>query len=32
MARVRDISIDEVPADVRPVSERFATDYGPFLN
>ena len=32
MARVRDISIDEVPADVRPVYERFATDYGPFLN
>jgi len=32
MARVRDISIDEVPDDVRPVYQRFATDYGPFLN
>ena len=32
MARVRDIPIDEVPADVRPVYERFARDYGPFLN
>lgn len=32
MARVRDVSIDEVPADVRPVYERFARDYGPFMN
>jgi uncharacterized peroxidase-related enzyme len=32
MARVRDIEIDEVPADVRPVYERFAREYGPFLN
>jgi len=32
MARVRDVEIDEVPADVRPVYERFARDYGPFLN
>lgn len=32
MARVRDVGIDEVPADVRPVYERFATEYGPFLN
>lgn len=32
MARVRDIEIDEVPEDVRPVYERFARDYGPFLN
>ncbi len=32
MARVRDVYIDEVPADVRPIYERFATDYGPFLN
>lgn len=32
MARVRDVSIDEVPAEVRPVYQRFATDYGPFLN
>jgi uncharacterized peroxidase-related enzyme len=32
MARVRDIPAHEVPADVRPVYERFARDYGPFLN
>lgn len=32
MARVRDVEIDEVPEDVRPVYERFATEYGPFLN
>ena len=32
MARVRDVEIDEVPADVRPVYERFASEYGPFLN
>lgn len=32
MARVRDIPVEEVPADVRPVYERFARDYGPFLN
>lgn len=32
MARVRDVGIDEVPADVRPVYERFAREYGPFLN
>ena len=32
MARVRDIEIDEVPADVQPVYKRFAEDYGPFLN
>ena len=32
MARVRDIEIDEVPDDVRPVYQRFAEDYGPFLN
>ncbi|MCR9071230.1 MAG: carboxymuconolactone decarboxylase family protein [Alphaproteobacteria bacterium] len=32
MARVRDVEIDEVPEDVRPVYERFARDYGPFLN
>jgi uncharacterized peroxidase-related enzyme len=32
MARVRDIHIDEVPADVKPVYERFANEYGPFLN
>ena len=32
MARVRDVGIEEVPADVRPVYERFAREYGPFLN
>jgi len=32
MARVRDIEIDEVPADLQPVYARFARDYGPFLN
>lgn len=32
MARVRDISIDEVPDDVKPVYQRFASEYGPFLN
>ncbi len=32
MARVRDIEIDEVPEDVRPVYKQFATEYGPFLN
>ncbi len=32
MARVRDISIDEVSGDIRPIYERFAKDYGPFMN
>ena len=32
MARVRDIQINEVPEEVRPTYQRFATDYGPFLN
>ena len=32
MARVRDVEIHEVPEDVRPVYERFANEYGPFLN
>lgn len=32
MARVRDIEIDEVPEEVRPVYRRFAEDYGPFIN
>jgi uncharacterized peroxidase-related enzyme len=32
MARVRDVEIDEIPEDVRPVYRRFAEDYGPFLN
>ena len=32
MARVRDVQVDEVPADVRPIYERFVQDYGPFMN
>ena len=32
MARVRDIFIDEVPEELRPVYERFSSEYGPFLN
>ncbi|GIS87672.1 MAG: hypothetical protein CM1200mP18_03820 [Gammaproteobacteria bacterium] len=32
MARVRDIDINEVPADVRPIYERFSKEYGPFPN
>ena len=32
MARVREVEIDEVPEDVRPVYQAFAQDYGPFLN
>jgi len=32
MARVRDIGIDEVPQDARETYERFAMDYGPFMN
>ena len=32
MARVRDIMIDEVEASARPIYQRFADDYGSFLN
>jgi uncharacterized peroxidase-related enzyme len=32
MARVRDVGIDEVPPQVRPIYRRFAEEYGPFLN
>jgi len=32
MPRVREVEIEEVPKDVRPVYERYANDYGPFLN
>ena len=32
MARVRDVTIDEVPEDARAVYRRFAEEYGPFLN
>lgn len=32
MARVSDVEIDQVPEDVRPIYERYANEYGPFLN
>ncbi len=32
MARVRDVSVEEVPVDTRPIYERFVRDYGPFMN
>lgn len=32
MARVSDVDIDQVPAEVKPVYQRYATEYGPFLN
>ncbi len=32
MARVRDVEIDEVPEQVRPTYQRFAAEYGSFLN
>ena len=32
MPRVREIEIEEVPEDTRPIYRRFATEYGPFLN
>ncbi len=32
MARVADIHLDQVPDDVKPIYERFAKDYGPFMN
>ena len=32
MARVRDIELHEVPADVQPIYQRYASEYGPFLN
>ncbi len=32
MARVRDVEIDEVPAEVQPIYARYAKEYGPFLN
>jgi uncharacterized peroxidase-related enzyme len=32
MARVRDVGLDEVDESVRPVYQRFADEYGPFLN
>ena len=32
MARVRDVEIHEVPADLQPVYRHYAESYGPFLN
>ena len=32
MARVRDVSIDEVPPEYRAVYRRFSEQYGPFFN
>jgi uncharacterized peroxidase-related enzyme len=32
MARVRDVALEEVPPDLRPLYERFSSDYGPFAN
>jgi uncharacterized peroxidase-related enzyme len=32
MARVRDVEIEEVPAEVQAIYKRYAEDYGPFLN
>ena len=32
MARVRDVEIEEVPAELQPVYRRYAESYGPFLN
>ena len=32
MARVRDIEVHEIPADLQPVYRRYAESYGPFLN
>jgi uncharacterized peroxidase-related enzyme len=32
MARVRNVEKHELPADVQPIFEKYATQYGPFLN
>ncbi len=32
MARVRDVGIEEIPEAVQPIYQRYAEDYGPFLN
>lgn len=32
MARVRDVDIDEVPEEVRPIYQRYSQEYGSFLN
>mgnify|MGYP003322886692 FL=1 len=32
MARVRDVEIDEVPSQVKPIYQRYVEEYGPFAN
>ena len=32
MARVSDVELDAVPEDVKPIYERYGSEYGPFLN
>ena len=32
MARGSDVEIDAVPDEVKPIYERYASEYGPFLN
>ena len=32
MARVKDIQIDEVPKEIRPIYKKFIENYGPFSN
>jgi uncharacterized peroxidase-related enzyme len=32
MARVRDVELNELPADIQPIYRKFAGEYGPFLN
>ena len=32
MARVSDVELDAVPEDVKPIYEKYASEYGPFLN
>ena len=32
MARVRDVEIDEIPEDAHETYQRFASEYGPFIN
>jgi uncharacterized peroxidase-related enzyme len=32
MARVSDVEVDAVPDDVKPIYQRYASEYGPFLN
>ena len=32
MARVRDVELQEVAADLRPIYQRYGKEYGPFMN